>query len=237
VRTAQPRARAPALTYRQTQPCLRLRLPLLPAAASPLSGSPPGPGGARSALASGPCRGHFFGSQRLLDSAAMAALADALQPAASEGPQVEHNEHDFRCGVRRLLQADHQLVRQPIKSYQGVPEGAPLPQSRFSVRGLERRTLTRLLTGVFPRTPGQLADGDLLETRMPPPPTPSHPPGPSRPPDGSVITFIFCRADPTKRNMVANESKVEDIIRGRTLKAFHERCRLFQIPEEFYSSR
>ncbi|KAF9582205.1 Coiled-coil domain-containing protein 58 [Lunasporangiospora selenospora] len=37
--------------------------------------------------------------------------------------------------------------------------------------------------------------------------------------------------DESKRQMIANENTVEDIVRGRSLKAFQERCALFDLPD------
>ncbi|KAF9335458.1 Coiled-coil domain-containing protein 58 [Podila minutissima] len=38
--------------------------------------------------------------------------------------------------------------------------------------------------------------------------------------------------DESKRQIIANESVVEDIVRGRSLKAFQEKCALFDLPED-----
>ncbi|KAF9112397.1 Coiled-coil domain-containing protein 58 [Mortierella sp. AM989] len=46
--------------------------------------------------------------------------------------------------------------------------------------------------------------------------------------------------DESKRQIIANESVVEDIVRGRSLKAFQEKCALFDLPEniqEFLDKR
>ncbi|KAF9391420.1 hypothetical protein CPB97_006707 [Podila verticillata] len=38
--------------------------------------------------------------------------------------------------------------------------------------------------------------------------------------------------DESKRQIIANESVIEDIVRGRSLKAFQEKCALFDLPED-----
>ncbi|KAL1923060.1 uncharacterized protein VTP21DRAFT_9436 [Calcarisporiella thermophila] len=40
-------------------------------------------------------------------------------------------------------------------------------------------------------------------------------------------------AEETKRRWVANEVEVESIIRGRSLKVFKDKCRVFKIPPEY----